>query len=379
MRCYYRLFALGMVAVGLLVCQRGAVAEDIAGTAQAAVVPEATLSDVLSSTNESPLQLTSGTEFATDSCVPPADCDAYSDSCGCRRWIAEAEAVFLAPIQHQNYGFCQFIDGAATRRYDAPSTETLTVSPRIALGVQGECWGLLGRYWRLDAGGLRPDLDVTASENVFTENCFLAETFDLEVTRLFGNCNSCAETRWSFGVRYAQLHEAAGTMLDEYTLLNNYRAQVISSHYFSGTGLTMGLTRIRPVGCRGFNIFWDGRVSVLWDADTNTYVGTHANYNSLTGAAASTNNAVSLNDGNLFIGEIRAGGQWNLPLRCVPANAFFRLAFEYQYWCTGSDSGVWAWSAATPLGGPAILAGGAASGDSHVDLVGFTIGTGLTW
>ena len=35
---------------------------------------------------------------------------------------------------------------------------------------------------------------------------------------------------------------------------------------------------------------------------------------------------------DLFIGEVQAGIEWDFALRCLPAKAFFRTAFEYQYW-----------------------------------------------
>ena len=82
---------------------------------------------------------------------------------------------------------------------------------------------------------------------------------------------------------------------------------------------------------------------------------------------------------NLFIGELQVGGQWNLALKCVPANAFVRVAFEYQYWCTSNGGYAAAYSYAGPVGGPVGFAAGESNGNTHVNMVGFNIGTGLTW
>jgi hypothetical protein len=97
------------------------------------------------------------------------------------------------------------------------------------------------------------------------------------------------------------------------------------------------------------------------------------------GAAHHADSAIASSDASLFIGEIQVGGQWNLPLKCVPANAFVRLAFEYQYWGTSNGGYATCFSAAGPLGGTGAIANGASSGDTHIQMVGFNIGTGLTW
>jgi len=57
------------------------------------------------------------------------------------------------------------------------------------------------------------------------------------------------------------------------------------------------------------------------------------------------------------------------------------VAFEYQYWCTSKSTGVAAdlVSTAGPDGGPAGFAATTLASDNHVNLVGFNIGTGLTW
>jgi hypothetical protein len=83
---------------------------------------------------------------------------------------------------------------------------------------------------------------------------------------------------------------------------------------------------------------------------------------------------------DLFIGEIQVGIEWDFALRCLPAKAFFRTAFEYQYWdaSTGSAaSGSFArvdvnsntYQATTGSSAPGLI----------VDFVGLSVGTGFTW
>ena len=83
---------------------------------------------------------------------------------------------------------------------------------------------------------------------------------------------------------------------------------------------------------------------------------------------------------DLFIGEIQVGIEWDFALRCLPARAFFRTAFEYQYW-----------DASTGLAASGSFAGLSTGGDTYqattgssapgliVDFVGLSIGTGFTW
>ena len=116
----------------------------------------------------------------------------------------------------------------------------------------------------------------------------------------------------------------------------------------------------------------------MFDPHQTDYVATRADYVNVANGHA-FNDAVADSNANLFIGELQVGGQWNLALKCVPANAFVRVAFEYQYWCTSNGGFAGAYSYAGPTGGPVGFAAGQANGDTHVNLVGFNIGTGLTW
>jgi hypothetical protein len=318
-------------------------------------------------------------------------CQAGSPSCqatGCgeccanRNWIVEVEGVWLSPTQHQNFGSVQLatVDPTTLHEVGTQNDGDFTLSPRITLGVQGECWGLLARYWHIQTGDVGARYDLLEGNGTAQANAFQAQTFDLEATRLLCTCGG-TEMRASFGVRYAQLDEANALTFNQLNGEGYYEGQVFTQHCFNGVGPTLGITGIRPSRCcSNFHLFFDGRVSLLFDSDTSDFAATRATW--LSGAPAlalSYHDALASSCGSLFISEVQVGGQWDLPLKCVPANAFFRLAFEYQYWSSGGDNFASATSSAGPEGGPAITASARSNSDTHVNLVGFNIGTGLTW
>jgi hypothetical protein len=321
-------------------------------------------------------------EVSTKSDGPPCLPSVCDECCTGRRWFVEAETVFFSPVLHQKFGTVQFadcLDGKAYAQCDARNNSDFTASPRIAVGVQGECWGIMGRYWQFETGELEPNTSMISGNGITFPNCLQAKTADLEITRLLCLGDN-TELRASFGVRYAELNEVGGVFLEETNCSGYYQGAVLSRHKFSGPGVTAGLMGICPVGCNNFNLFLSGRVSVLWDKSAINSVATRAGYFGEVGDAYSANDAIGGScTSDLFIGEIQVGGQWNVPLKCVPANAFLRVAFEYQYWCIGADSCASAFSAAGPLTGPCVVACGESRGNSHVDLVGFNIGAGFTW
>ena len=71
--------------------------------------------------------------------------------------------------------------------------------------------------------------------------------------------------------------------------------------------------------------------------------------------------------------------QWDIPLKCIPANAFVRGAFEYQYWGTSGCTEASATAFAGVLRGVNGYAVGSSGSESHVNLLGFSLGTGVTW
>jgi hypothetical protein len=334
------------------------------------------------------------------------DSAAYAVGCDPPRprlfWTAGVEATFLSP--DLNSGGVSFeVEEIDEARYDLCSTsaddiDSFYASPRIWLGVQGCAWGANLRYWHLQAaegsfdpsiGGLgtwddfdcgRPDLGFTSCSNLE------AYTIDLELTRRF--CVHDCAMLGSVGIRHADIeHNEALFGLantDEGFLTGSARANRLSR----GTGILLGLYGRKPIyPCSCVHWFYNARWSALWgptQTSTETFASVLTNSTGTpSGAAASVNGAYTNVDDTLFVGEIQLGLEWNYALQCIPAKAFFRAAIEYQRWDGGlgfSESQSFAGAETiNPAVENSILTATAAAAEPQMDLIGVTLGAGLTW
>jgi hypothetical protein len=315
-------------------------------------------------------------------------------------WIAGVEATFLAPDLNSD-GVRFEIEEIDDERLDFCTTltddvDSVYVSPRIWLGVQGCTWGGDIRYWHLQAsegsfdpsiGGLgtwddfdcgRPDLGF------MTANRLEAYTIDLELTRRF--CLHQWQMQGALGLRHAEIDQHEGLFglanTDEGLLTGFARADRMSR----GTGVLLGLYGRKPICNSCVHWFYNARWSALW-GPTQTFVETFAAVQTtgagVTGSAASVNGAYTNVDDTWFIGEIQLGLEWNYALRCLPANAFFRGAFEYQRWDGGrGDSDSLSFAGATISGNTdptSIVTTTASATEPQLDLFGISLSTGLTW
>ena len=329
----------------------------------------------------------------TDNSCGQQGCE--GDCCVNRTWIVDIDAVFLAPIQHQNFGFVAV--GTANEQgtgldpvtdESTIATADFTLSPRITLGRQGDCWGFLARYWRMETGDVGSGTADTTGTGSFGNAVFGRDgrpgsdpavgrrgLFRQHVSRLSSASAtpSCGSRRPDVRRRYARLRPLRP------------QGSVLAKHDFSGVGVTFALQGFHQVNCSNFHLFYDLRASFIFDNNSSDSVATSAQAVVPTRAGGYalgydfTQATANATNANMFIGEVQLGGQWDLPLKCVPANAFVRVAFEYQYWATNNAGGISDFAAAGQVGGPAVLAYGNSSGNTHVDLVGFNIGAGLTW
>jgi hypothetical protein len=214
---------------------------------------------------------------------------------------------------------------------------------------------------------------------LFSMNRLEAYTIDLEITRRF-----CLHDCWmqgSFGVRHAEIEHAeslTGTALASDANLFGYAE---AERYTRGTGIVLGWYGRKPIyPCSCVNWYYNLRWSALW-GPTQTAVETGATVLATGANAGSVNGAATCVDDNLFIGEVQLGLEWNYALKCLPANAFFRAGIEYQRWTGGigySESGSFAGlevnNEFTTVG--STFASAAAP---ELDLIGITLGSGLTW
>ncbi|MEM8864035.1 MAG: hypothetical protein AAGF31_00630 [Planctomycetota bacterium] len=330
-------------------------------------------------------------------CDPCGSCCALP-CCVPTYWIAGVEATFLAPdlnrggvsyrLQDEFATYGQLDESFGSEDIDI---DDFYVAPRLWLGVQHGCWGIVGRYWHLQAAEAAYDPFTftppgpTRDFGYFIHNRFEAYTIDLEGTRSF--CCRDFKNIYSFGVRYASLLHDTALSADGQIGNGAGGPGVISGNARSnrrafGTGITTSLSGRKPLFCDScIHMFYGLRGSVVWGKITNSVetdtieVTSGATAGSYNGAFAGVNDA-------MFIGEVQLGAQVDYRVFCFPADAFFRVAFEYQYWDAGEGA-----AAATSFAGfggpdPAPFSQGQAFAEADgltLDLVGLSIATGFTW
>ncbi len=330
-----------------------------------------------------------GSAYCEPSCPPPPPLF----------WVAGVEASFLWPSLNSEDGAVFEFEDEENESEVSHSTfsdgiDSMYLTPRIWVGVQGCAWGTNLRYWHLRAseGSFDPQLDESndwdhsdwdwdksPDTGFFANNCFDAYTIDLEVNRRF--CVHDCAMQASFGVRHGSIqhHESVvGTALGDDSRFISYAR---SDRYSRGTGVVMGLYGRKPLfPCSCVHWFYNARWSALW-GPTSTSVETFAAVMADGSSAGSVNGASTYVDDTLIIGEIQLGLEWDYALRCLPANAFFRAAVEYQRWDGGkgySESGSFAsYTDSDDFTGEVSAFTSAA--EPQMDLFGVTLGTGLTW
>ncbi len=329
-----------------------------------------------------------GCSTGAESCGCQSNCNIANDCCApckshCGHWIAGAEAVFLSP-DYDNAGSVAFIAdftfAGIVNVFDAAGSEVddLTGAPRVWLGYQGEQNGFQIRYFRLqDSESLGTPFSAVNFVGFEAENDLELQTFDLEFTRLF--CHNGNEGQFTFGGRYARLDTLTGITATSAVGTEFMSGSAFTGFQFDGVGLTSSLNGKRQIGCRGLNFFYSGRVSFLWDDEATASVSTQAFQAGAVNTAFRADQGIASSDTDLFIGEIQVGLQYDYALKCVPANAFIRGAFEYQYWDTTGAGSLLTVSRAELVGVESATAIAVSGGDAILDLVGFSIGAGITW
>ena len=258
-------------------------------------------------------------------------------------WTAGVEATFLNPDLNTD-GVSVDVEEIDENRHDICTTlsndiDSIYVSPRIWLGVQGCAWGANLRYWHLQAsegaydpsiGGLGTwtDYDCGVPDFGFTTCSRLeAYTIDLELTRRF--ClNDCA-MQAAMGIRHAEIDHDESL----WALANADRR--LAHRYGPGQSpVARHRPAVRPVWPQA-DIPLLLRALVLQRALVGL-VGPHANVGrnvrlgayrlptrTFPGTAASVNGAYTNVDDTLFIGEIQLGLEWDYCLQCVPGQRLF--------------------------------------------------------
>lgn len=312
------------------------------------------------------------------------------DSC-CPIWVGGVEATFLRPHIHgaRYQGSIAEVEGVRVDSRDFAFDE-MTFAPRVWLGKQGECWGVLTRFWYLSDSNMVQDPYLGAANNDYRAstagNRIKAYTIDLEVNRRL--TYRCWDMNFGVGLRHASL--SYDTMASQDVFGDpaiSPDVDILSSAFtksrIDATGLTIGLDGRQLVWpCRNLSAFWGVRGSfLLGDSSYNGYAAGSV----VDSATPAADTDVVANfadvDADLFIGEIQLGLLWEQRLSCLPANVFVKIAAEYQYWA--ADRNVPLWNGASPStgGGPGTFFANPQfdSVTPSASFFGFNLGVGLTW
>ncbi|HEX4414475.1 MAG TPA: hypothetical protein VH107_12665 [Lacipirellulaceae bacterium] len=319
-------------------------------------------------------------------------CEEYS-RCDEDYWTSQCNrSVLLATVGMTI--FSTNFHGSALSNHSAdlqPSNDgsfnDVTYAPRVLLESQGPEWGFLGRFWYLSDGdaGFTP-LGVGGSAiGLNSTTRTKAYTADFEANRRWNFLCNGGEIDTSFGIRYASF--SADGVLSSVAIVgaspNVYDNFSAISNRFNGVGITSGISTRLPLAenawlCRGctLSLFGSFRGSAVFgDSNTNTTASSRitAGGVSFADADASADQETSA----LLIGETAWGLEWNRRWTCIPADAFFRIALEYQAWGLTSPA---ASSVSTSLtaGGHSADATATAN-DANMSLMGVGLTTGFTW
>jgi hypothetical protein len=342
--------------------------------------------DKLSSLAPEPLE---GDAAPMPSAPPVGSCDCASASCcgpTCSL-IASVEATFFWPQFHRNFLSATYFNPNTNAPQNVSSTTalgstdgSLMVGPRITLGVQGDCWGLVGRYWNGTswATGFAPSNPFSTGAGIVNFDGFKAYTADLELQRRF--CLGAWSGYGAFGVRYASVNNDRSLNVTTFGGLPGAAGDTVTTSFasqqFNGTGITFGFWAIRPLCCDSpFKVFLANRYSFLWGTSEAA-----AQTSALAGLAATATNVAlaSSTNGSLFIGELQLGLQWDAQLQCFPGRAFVRGAFEYQYWDAANNT-VSARANSFANAGTAGSTASVSAGDMLFSLVGLNLGAGIMY
>lgn len=290
--------------------------------------------------------------------VPPAvmASDAYYYDQPFWTWQAGVEATYLSlEMRAIEDGIPLDIDAAFG----------FEAAPRIWLQAENaNGWGGQVRYWQYDAettfAGIVSEV-VTAgiTTDLSVDHAGLAELYavDAEATRAFqyGGFDLTA----SLGGRHAAI--GAEQSISFFLLSGPSLFEAGAFHRtddFHGGGLTGSLAGVLPLGASPWSLFGSVRGSFLWGhehrAAHNTIVAG--------GTTQTVSAALLIDDAQLGILELQAGGQWEHPLAWNRGLVFARLAFEYQNWNTTATL------PPGPFSGPSLL---------DADLYGISVAVGL--
>ncbi|WP_010584554.1 hypothetical protein [Schlesneria paludicola] len=333
-------------------------------------------------------QVTSGTVCAPNACAANGCGNNYTfqslsnatsyfcDTCSSSRFqpFVGVEATYLKPNIHGGASSAT-VNGTSSGSTQA---EGFYAGPRIWAGLR-DCNSPLFvqvQYWQLNGNDVRALNGPTFGASTGTLS---VQTFDFEVGSIFHIDSICTDGLVTFGGRHVEWNtssQVAGSQLQAIDQFSSATATGLSS--FSGTGLTFSYQLKRQIACTNWSLFASNRYSWIWGEDNNSAISSASAFSP--GAnSGSINGALGSGSSQLWIAEFQVGTQWQRRLQCINANAFVRIAFEYQFWDANSNSQATAGSFAVAGPPPVSSSAIASSGPLGMSLYGVALSTGLTW
>ncbi len=320
------------------------------------------------------------TDCPSNCCTQNYGCQSNSCDSGFN-FIGGVEAVFYWIDGNGNNGDIRTFDTGRNliRRYTSSGLDDDGgyAAPRIWIGVQKGHWGIVGRWWDLNVGdtSFNPLNAFGDVDGYGASSEFRSYAGDLELIRTF--CTNSVYGQFSFGARHGRLStasmlQASGLIGNDFVTGSTYEESV-----FNGTGITFGMQLHKSIGC-GVNLFASARGSVLWGDAEATAAATTSIVTPFGNSRGAQYANGGTDSGEMVIGEFQAGVEWIHELKCVPAVAFIRCAFEYQVWDQDSDIDARAINTSFAVPGAQITARSEA-GSQEVNLFGLAFSTGITF
>lgn len=301
----------------------------------------------------------------------------------CDQLRVEVEATFLTPEINGGNSFAEIPLGAINSGAVAP--EDFYAAPRLSIGYGlGETpFFAQVRYWRLDVFE-----DQAFSPLAISSAGLDMQTFDFELGRSLCLPKLGSEMTVTFGGRYVDVDTFNALSISGFDGPNGLSASALSSSEadYNGAGLTFSVQGKRQIRCSPWHLFGGFRGSwIFGESDASAFTqATSIDINAGPGAPPAGGFAVSANsasadgvDETVFIAEFQAGTQYERELKCVDANAFFRVAFEYQIWQDADlQAGSGSFASVSTVG---LSRAQAIAGPLDIDLYGVSVSAGINW
>ena len=195
-------------------------------------------------------------------------CGGCCRCCPTRFFYAGTEATFLVPNFTRPMTFTVNDIGAGTTNVysdDVTALDQMYVGPRVWLGVQGERWGVVTRFWELSDSQLAFDpLMPGETSDFLAAHRFEAYTIDLELTRRFWLRNSRMD--FGVGIRYASIEHDSILSANEIIGIDLLSGSALATRQFDGTGITIGLEGRSPISSRresNLYLCWKARGALM--------------------------------------------------------------------------------------------------------------------